>query len=189
LALPTLFTMFLAGIWHGAGWQFLVFGLFHGAMLVINHAWRALRQVLQVGSHFGALGHGASVLFTFLLVTMSFVFFKSASMDQALTLLRGMVGFGGDVPVASTIGGADTAAMNVFEMLVWRLNSTQGALIVGGLVIAWLLPNTARYMELIAGALGQRVQQQPARPTPAQPLIFRFQPLGLLKPRASFVEG
>lgn len=194
LALPTLFTMFLAGIWHGAGWQFLVFGLFHGALLVINHAWRAAKQVLrfEIGSGSGVLGtvsHGFCVLLTFLLVTVSFVFFKSGNMDQALTLLRGMAGFGGDAPVMSRIGGADATEMNVVEMLVWRLGSTQGALIVAGLAIAWMLPNTARYMELIAGTFSARAEQPPPRPTPAQPLIFRFQPARRLKPRASFVEG
>src|SRR3546814_18540125 len=40
LAVPTLITMGLAGVWHGAGWQFVVFGLLHGALLVLNHAWR-----------------------------------------------------------------------------------------------------------------------------------------------------
>ncbi len=195
LALPTLFTMFLAGIWHGAGWQFLVFGLFHGALLVINHAWRALRQVLRIGTGQKGAGslnpviHGFCVLLTFLLVTVSFVFFKSGSMDQALTLLRGMSGFGGDVPIMSQLGGADATEMSVLEMLVWRLSSTQGALIILGLGIAWLLPNTARYMELITGALSQRADQPLPRPTPAQPLIFRFRPTSLLKPRAGFVEG
>lgn len=189
LALPTLFTMFLAGIWHGAGWQFLVFGLFHGVLLVINHGWRALRQALRIEIGLGGVGHAFCVLLTFLLVTVSFVFFKSGSMDQALTLLRGMAGFGGDVPVMSRIGGADAAEMSAIEMLVWRLGSTQGALIIAGLAIAWLLPNTARYMELITGALSQRAEQQPPRPTPLRPQIFSFRPTGLLKPRAGFIEG
>jgi D-alanyl-lipoteichoic acid acyltransferase DltB (MBOAT superfamily) len=37
---PTFFTMGLAGVWHGAGLQFLVFGLLHASYLSINHAWR-----------------------------------------------------------------------------------------------------------------------------------------------------
>ena len=189
LALPTLFTMFLAGIWHGAGWQFLVFGLFHGVLLVINHAWRALRQALRIETGLGVICHGFCVLLTFLLVTVSFVFFKSGSMEQALTLLRGMAGFGGDLPIMSRLGGADATEMSLVEMLVWRLGSTQGALIIVGLAIVWLLPNTARYMELITGALSQRADQGPPQPTPAQPQIFRFRPTSLLKPRASFIEG
>src|SRR5690606_1513201 len=40
LALPTLITMGLAGVWHGAGWQFVVLGLLHALLLIVNHAWR-----------------------------------------------------------------------------------------------------------------------------------------------------
>jgi alginate O-acetyltransferase complex protein AlgI len=37
---PTFLTMGLAGAWHGAGLQFVIFGLLHGAYLTINHVWR-----------------------------------------------------------------------------------------------------------------------------------------------------
>ncbi|NIR60781.1 MAG: MBOAT family protein, partial [Gammaproteobacteria bacterium] len=38
LAGPTLFTMFVSGVWHGAGYTFIVWGLLHGLFLVVNHA-------------------------------------------------------------------------------------------------------------------------------------------------------
>ncbi len=44
VAFPTITTMFLAGIWHGAGLQFIIFGILHGLYLTINHAWRIFRQ-------------------------------------------------------------------------------------------------------------------------------------------------
>ena len=37
IAAPTVITMFLAGFWHGAGWQYIVFGFLHGSYLTINH--------------------------------------------------------------------------------------------------------------------------------------------------------
>ncbi|CTP84858.1 MBOAT family O-acyltransferase [Xanthomonas graminis] len=40
IVLPMVWAMGLAGIWHGAGLQFLIFGLLHAAYLAINHAWR-----------------------------------------------------------------------------------------------------------------------------------------------------
>ena len=43
IAFPTFTTMFLAGVWHGAGLQFIVFGMLHGFYLTVNHAWRILR--------------------------------------------------------------------------------------------------------------------------------------------------
>ncbi len=40
LAWPTLATMLLSGVWHGAGYTFLLWGLLHGLYLIVNHAWR-----------------------------------------------------------------------------------------------------------------------------------------------------
>ena len=41
-----MITMFLGGLWHGAGWTFIVWGVLHGFYLVINHAWRDVRKAL-----------------------------------------------------------------------------------------------------------------------------------------------
>src|SRR3546814_12791424 len=86
--------MGLAGVWHGAGWQFVVFGLLHGALLVLNHAWRFTGRKLVGEFDPGPIGHAAAVLVTFLTVTVTLVFFTAASLEHALTVLRGMAGFG-----------------------------------------------------------------------------------------------
>jgi alginate O-acetyltransferase complex protein AlgI len=190
LAIPTVITMGLAGVWHGAGWQYVVFGLLHAALLVGNHAWRALRQTLKINLGLGWLGHGLAVLATFLAVTVTFVFFKATSLEHALTVVRGMFGMGGEATLMATIGGRDPNEMGAVELLLWRVASLQGALIVGGLAICWLLPNTARYLELITGTMADENKRAPLpRPNPAQPLIFRFGSVALLKPRAGFLEG
>ena len=44
VAYPTMVTMLLTGIWHGAGLQFIIFGLIHGVYLTANQAWRHFRQ-------------------------------------------------------------------------------------------------------------------------------------------------
>ena len=43
MAVPTLVTFFLSGLWHGAGWTFICFGLVHGFAMVINQAWKVIR--------------------------------------------------------------------------------------------------------------------------------------------------
>src|SRR5262249_47666600 len=40
VAFPTLVTMGISGLWHGAGWQFVLWGLLHGVYLTFNQAWR-----------------------------------------------------------------------------------------------------------------------------------------------------
>src|SRR5258708_34888510 len=44
VAFPTITTMYLAGIWHGAGLQFVIFGVLHGLHLIVNHAGRIFRR-------------------------------------------------------------------------------------------------------------------------------------------------
>jgi D-alanyl-lipoteichoic acid acyltransferase DltB (MBOAT superfamily) len=91
-------TMLLGGIWHGAGWNFAIWGALHGLYLVINHAWRALFG--------GWLGNTRTYrvlawAVTFLAVVVGWVFFRAVTLDGALELLRGMAGLNGiDLPNA-----------------------------------------------------------------------------------------
>ncbi|HEX6957471.1 MAG TPA: MBOAT family O-acyltransferase [Ferrovibrio sp.] len=185
LALPTLITMGLAGVWHGAGWQFVVFGLLHALLLIVNHAWRALRQALGIRSRLGWFGHATGVLATFLAVTVTLVFFKSSSLDQALQVVRGMAGFGGDLPYGLVLGGIDPATMNPFQLVAWRLFTSQGALICIALAVVWLLPNTSRYLELVREALAQRPASGDAAPAGA----LRQGWAALMPQRAGLIEG
>lgn len=159
LAVPTLITMGLAGVWHGAGWQFVVFGLLHGALLVLNHAWRFAGHKLVPDVDLGRAGRAASVLATFLTVTVTLVFFKAASLAQALTVLRGMAGLGGDVEVMARLGGLDPSSQSALGQLATRLATMQGVLLLAALAIVWLLPNTPQYIETIAGPVERRVEE------------------------------
>ena len=98
VAMPTLVTMGLAGIWHGAGWQFFVFGLLHSLYLTVNHAWR------QMGPRNAAdpqspIARTALVMlqvgFTFLCVLVAEVFFRAPSVGVATDMLGGMAGLHG----------------------------------------------------------------------------------------------
>jgi D-alanyl-lipoteichoic acid acyltransferase DltB (MBOAT superfamily) len=157
LAVPTLVTMGLAGIWHGAGWQFVIFGALHGVMLVINHAWRLARRQAGFGQPLGWQTRAVGVVVTFLAVTVSLVFFRSVSLEQALAVVRGMAGLGGDVVYMTRLGGANVANMAGIASLLHRFDSLQGFLIFLGLAIVWLLPNTAQYIESIAGTVDRQV--------------------------------
>ena len=58
VAVPTFYTMALAGIWHGAGLQYFIYGLLHAAYLTVNHAWRAWRGVRAQRAAAGARAAG-----------------------------------------------------------------------------------------------------------------------------------
>jgi D-alanyl-lipoteichoic acid acyltransferase DltB (MBOAT superfamily) len=85
-----MITMLLGGLWHGAGWTFVVWGGLHGLYLVINHAWRALRPG-EPGKIEAVIGWGL----TFLAVVVAWVFFRAQDMDQATAMLRAMSGANG----------------------------------------------------------------------------------------------
>ena len=80
-------TMVLGGLWHGAGWTFLVWGVIHGAALALAHGWRDLRmpRVPPILSY----------ALTLFLVVMAWVPFRAPTMAVAATLWAGMLGLGG----------------------------------------------------------------------------------------------
>jgi D-alanyl-lipoteichoic acid acyltransferase DltB (MBOAT superfamily) len=167
VAFPTIATMTLAGVWHGAGWTFLVFGVWHGLALTINHGWRAARRAYHWDRTFGWAGTAVAVIVTFVTVVIGLVFFKSASMDQALAVLRGMAGFGGEVQLMAT-RTFNPAEATVLEFFQWRVVSMQGALIAIAFLIVYCLPNTARYLEYLSqamkdGGLARKVVHFPLR--------------------------
>lgn len=84
--LATFATMLISGFWHGASWLFICFGMFHGLALVINHIWR--KRKLPMPPLLGWL-------LTFNLVNFSNVFFRAGSFDEALRVVRGMLGLSG----------------------------------------------------------------------------------------------
>jgi alginate O-acetyltransferase complex protein AlgI len=53
-------TMLLGGLWHGAGWTFVIWGALHGFYLLVNHAWRAFKTRLgwADGGRLASLGAG-----------------------------------------------------------------------------------------------------------------------------------
>lgn len=97
LAGPTMMTMFVSGVWHGAGWQFIIFGLLHGVFLTINHGWRTLKSHWKWWRLVGlrSVRHAASVLTTFLCATLALVFFRSADVPTAMRIVDGMIGWNG----------------------------------------------------------------------------------------------
>lgn len=85
-------TMLLVGLWHGAGWTFVVWGGMHGAYLLINHAWRRFRQSLgQDLQRSSLVGRGIARLVTFTAVIVGWVFFRAENLDVAMSMLRSML--------------------------------------------------------------------------------------------------
>jgi len=134
-------TMLLGGLWHGAGWTFVVWGLLHGAYLGINHAWQSLAARLQL-ERLAPRGVRKllSLGLTFLCVVVAWVFFRAHDFDAALRVLRAMFDLS---RIVAPDGGQALTAFGGTRQLAWT-----GLL----LVAVWSLPNT---QEIIA-AIGRR---------------------------------
>jgi D-alanyl-lipoteichoic acid acyltransferase DltB (MBOAT superfamily) len=176
LVTPTLVTMTLAGVWHGAGWQFLVFGLMHGMLLVGNHGWRFLRHRLGLGAAIGHPFRPVGVGLTFAAVCLSLVFFRAESLGQAVTMAEGMVPglhhiLSATVVPAAGAGMAATAdaaaqlpgmagpvgaphGTGLLDRVTARLGDPDVLRLLLGLVIVWALPNTQHWMRGQIVALG-----------------------------------
>jgi hypothetical protein len=95
-----MITMLLGGLWHGAGWTFVLWGGLHGIYLVINHGWRKL---IPAGNA-GRLRKGAGWTITMLAVVVAWVPFRAESMDGASQALSAMFGLQGVALPTSYLG-------------------------------------------------------------------------------------
>jgi len=98
IAAPTMITMFLSGLWHGAGLQYLVFGLLHGAFLTVNHLSRSTRN--QKSKSFLVLFFKKEHPFFFLVLTLvaaavALTFFHANSVQDGTDIVAGMAGLHG----------------------------------------------------------------------------------------------
>jgi D-alanyl-lipoteichoic acid acyltransferase DltB (MBOAT superfamily) len=83
-----LATFVLGGIWHGAGWTFVFWGFLHGMALVVHRFWKALGFTMpKILAWF----------ITFNFINIAWVFFRAKEWEDAVKVLRGMVGLSGVV--------------------------------------------------------------------------------------------
>jgi alginate O-acetyltransferase complex protein AlgI len=140
-------TMLLGGLWHGAGWNFVVWGGLHGIYLVINHSWKTLLS--RFGSSGGQLIKTLSLLITFACVVIAWVPFRSENFDVTQAMLSGMSGlngvsvspgfayFGNLGSLCSINGWAPLTRMPIVDLALW---------LTVGFLIVWTLPNTQQWL-------------------------------------------
>lgn len=90
--LNLLLTMFIGGLWHGAGWTFVLWGLIHGVYLIINTAWRKLVGFSESSGFFIRLFSGC---LTFFAVMVAWVPFRAKDFDSTMIIWKGMAGLSG----------------------------------------------------------------------------------------------
>lgn len=141
-----LLTMLLGGLWHGAGWTFILWGALHGLYLTINHLWREQikpQSSLAVPTRLSTLSGGA---LTFIAVVAAWVVFRSHDLHSAAVMLNAMFGIESrPITLLQVLNGQ--------LLLVTNLSSDALAkLILLSLLWIWLLPNSTK-IKFIKGNL------------------------------------
>jgi alginate O-acetyltransferase complex protein AlgI len=91
-------TMFLAGLWHGAGWTFAAWGLLHGAYLAINHIFTSWREKSRPDMNIHTLTYRVPAhVLTMLAITIGWVLFRAENFGAAARILKAMSGTDGVV--------------------------------------------------------------------------------------------
>lgn len=88
-------TMLLGGLWHGAGWTFIVWGALHGSYLMVNHTWCWVLKSLRIHLEGNYFYKFFCWLTTFLAVVVSWVYFRAPTLEQGNGILRAMLGING----------------------------------------------------------------------------------------------
>ena len=88
--LNLIITMFLGGLWHGASWNFVLWGTFHGIALALHKMWMSI-----TGRKKGEQSHGwrrvFGVIITFHFVCFCWIFFRNADFQNSMDMLKQIV--------------------------------------------------------------------------------------------------
>jgi len=158
VAMPTMLTMLISGIWHGAGYQFVLFGALHGMALIINHAWRTWKPKPPKGAP--KTSPAARWLFLSWLVTIGFavlakVFFRAADIHSALLMIKALIG-GGGLALPQALGALASSVLG------WNVVASSGGTtdflhMIGLVALAWtialVMPNSHEMLAAYEPAL------------------------------------
>jgi alginate O-acetyltransferase complex protein AlgI len=126
--LNLVMVFFLCGLWHGASWTFVIWGLYHGMFLVLERT--------RFGEFLHRLPRPVRHGYALLCVVFGWVLFRAESLPQAIHLMKSMFGLGGQVsasePVARFLSHQVQWALGlgiIFSMPAWeKIRSGLGAL-------------------------------------------------------------
>ena len=147
-----MITMLLGGLWHGAGWNFVIWGALHGLYLILNHLWRNFYIAIKGNANqVSCWSKYLARSITFLAIVIAWVFFRAESIPAALEILKGMAAMNGVILPPSYMDYLNYifSAGNFLHSIGWRFENNIPYF--GGighflflallLIIVWFFPN------------------------------------------------
>ena len=120
--LALLITMFLGGLWHGAGWTFIIWGLFHGCLLIVYYFWlkwtRSFKKLNLLKNNI--IYRTMSILVTFLLISIGWVLFRASDLPTAFRIISGMLGLNSTESLTELTKGI-VLAFPIYFIIVWAM--------------------------------------------------------------------
>ncbi len=162
VALPLMITFIIVGLWHGAGWNYIIFGTLHGAAMTVNQAWRHACLPMP---------RWAGWILTMLFLVFSLIFFRAENREAVDAVFSGLAGLNGLVlPQAlSGVGWLDGLSAMGWEVTFAQLQHIHKwhvvVLLPILLFITQAMPNTHEFMRGVNLALPSK--GFPASKTPA----------------------
>ncbi len=136
-----MITMIVSGIWHGAGFTFLLWGALHGAFLTLTHLWQRMLAFLGIRKLNMAFRFCGWAL-TFLFVVVTWAYFRASSLHDAHLILAAMFGVKGWQPAAGHQSLEDFGYVGLLVAVAILLPATHR-----------ILPNLGRWPEESKGWL------------------------------------
>lgn len=152
--LNLIVTMLLGGLWHGAGWNFLLWGGLHGLLLSATHLVRNTKRATAEKSRF--IARGFKIAGTFAIVVLCWVPFRAPDIASTLSMWRGMFGANGfllptewqaKLPLAELW---TAVGFRFAEISGWFFGTAQIRDIAIVLALTFLCPNTQQIFSRIA---------------------------------------
>ena len=98
-------TMVLGGLWHGAGWGFILWGTLHGIYLILNHMWRAVVPSRYESSRLIVV---CGWLLTFMATSLEWVPFRARTLSGAWAIWTAMLNTSDTAPITNNLDNAWT---------------------------------------------------------------------------------
>ncbi|WP_219118167.1 MBOAT family protein [Janthinobacterium sp. UMAB-56] len=152
-----ILTMLLGGLWHGAGWTFVIWGGLHGLYLVLQQAWRRIFGAARARWWPGAV--------TFLAVMLAWIFFRAPDVATAWDIAGALVGANGvSLPRGLASHGASLAQWGLhpaFDGIRWIELAGPGLpVLLGAMLLAFKAPNTQEIFFLYEPAIERILQRR-----------------------------
>ncbi len=145
-------TMLIGGIWHGAGWTFIVWGIIHAAAITINHLWRSLFRNLIPRLNKSVAWRLSCHVITLVVIVCAWVCFRAKDMSTSILLWKSMFAVDGLLLPANW---ADFFSWLPAEKVIFagHLNSTLFAWLAVLYLLVLAAPNTAEVFSKGTGVL------------------------------------